>query len=169
MRLRHGEGGAMTGFRRICCPIDFSDGSRAALEQAARLVREGGGGLTLLHVTEPAWPGSEGPFAPPPLAPEKDAVAQLDAWTANAERLAGKTASSVMLSSPVAAAIVGFATDDASDLIVMSTHGRTGFRRLVLGSVAEAVVRGAPCPVLLVRCPEPAKPIDSEGTGGMPA
>jgi universal stress protein A len=159
----------MTGFRRICCPIDFSDGSRGALEQAARLVREGGGGLTLLHVTETSWPGSGSPFPPPPHAPEKDAARQLAAWTAEAERLAGKTVGSVLLSPPAAAAIVGFARDDASDLIVMSTHGRTGFRRMVLGSVAEAVVREAPCPVLLVRRPEPAAPIDAEGTGGMPA
>jgi universal stress protein A len=159
----------MTGFRRICCPIDFSDGSRVALELAARLVREGGGGLTLLHVTETAWPGSGGPFSPPPHATEKDAEAQLAGWTAEAERLAGSAISSVMLSSPVAAAIVGFARDDASDVIVMSSHGRTGFRRLVLGSIAEAVVREAPCPVLLVRRPESAAPVDVEGTGGMPA
>jgi nucleotide-binding universal stress UspA family protein len=169
MRLRHGEGGAMTGFRRICCPIDFSDGSRAALEQAARLVREGGGGLTLLHVTETSWPGSEGPFAPPPLAQEKDAAAQLDAWTVEAERLAGKPVSSVLLSPPTAAAIVGFARTDASDVIVMSTHGRTGFRRLVLGSVAEAVVREAPCPVLLVRRPGSPMEADTGETSGMPA
>jgi nucleotide-binding universal stress UspA family protein len=159
----------MTGFRRICCPIDFSDGSRGALEQAARLAREGGGGLTLLHVTEAAWPGPESPFSPPPHASEKEAAGQLAEWTAEAERLAGSAISSVMLSSPVAAAIVGFARDDASDLIVMSTHGRTGFRRLVLGSVAEAVVREAPCPVLLVRRPESRDEVDGGETSGMPA
>jgi nucleotide-binding universal stress UspA family protein len=169
MRLRHGEGGAMIGFRRICCPIDFSDGSRVALEQAARLIREGGGGLTLLHVTDSAWPGSEGPFSPPPLAPEKDAAAQLAAWTADAERLAGKPVGSVLLSPPAAAAIAGFARDDASDVIVMSTHGRTGFRRLVLGSVAEAVVRQAPCPVLLVRRPGSPEEAETGETSGMPA
>lgn len=53
------------------------------------------------------------------------------------------------------------------DLVVMGTHGRTGLSRLFLGSVAEHVVRAAPCPVLIVRCnaPEPGREQDNEGTG----
>jgi nucleotide-binding universal stress UspA family protein len=159
----------MSEFRRICCPIDFSERSRIALETAARMVRRDGGGLTVLHVTETAWPGAQGAFAPPPRSGQAGVTAQLAAWTAEAERLAGGTVSSVLLSAPVAEAIAGFARDDASDLIVMSSHGRTGFRRLVLGSVADAVVRTAPCPVLLVRRDEPAAPADTGETGGMPA
>jgi nucleotide-binding universal stress UspA family protein len=96
-------------------------------------------------------------------------MTQLAAWTAEAERLSGKTVGSVVLSSPVAEAIVGFARDDASDLIVMSSHGRKGYRRLVLGSVAEAVARTAPCPVLLVRGEVPEAPADDGDTSGMPA
>jgi len=159
----------MSEFCRICCPIDFSESSRVALEQAARMIRTDGGGLTVLHVTETPWPGGPGPFAPPPRAAEHGVMTQLAAWTAEAERLAGKTVGSVVLSAPVAEAIVGFARDDASDLIVMASHGRTGFRRLVLGSVAEAVARTAPCPVLLVRREVPEVPGADAETSGMPA
>jgi nucleotide-binding universal stress UspA family protein len=159
----------MSESRRICCPIDFSELSRVALERAAGMVMRDGGGLTVLHVTETAWPGGQGPFAPPPRTAEHGVMTQLAAWTAEAERLAGKTVGSVVLSAPVAEAIVGFARDDASDLIVMSSHGRKGYRRLVLGSVAEAVARTAPCPVLLVRREVPETPADDADTIGMPA
>ena len=159
----------MTEFHRICCPIDFSEWSRVAMEQAARMVRQDGGGLTLLHVTETGWPGAQGPFAPPPHGPGGDVTTLLSAWTAEADSLAGGAVSSVLLSGPVAAAIVSFARDVPSDLIVMSSHGRTGFRRLVLGSVAEEVVRTAPCPVLLVRREVPVPAAEAGETGGMPA
>jgi len=159
----------MSDFRRICCPTDFSEWSRVALETAARMVRKDGGALTVLHVTETTWPGAQAPFPPPPRSPERGAATKLAEWTAEAERLAGSPVSSVLLSAPVAEAIVDFAREEASDLIVMSSHGRTGFRRLVLGSVAEAVVRTAPCPVLLVRRNEPAAPADGSSASGMPA
>ena len=157
----------MPEFRRICCPIDFSESSRAALELAARLARRDGAALTLLHVTGTHWPGKQGEIIPRPRSSGKDETTILAEWTAEAERLAGSTVSSVLLSAPAAPAIVGFARDDATDLIVMSSHGRTGFRRLVLGSVAEEVLRTASCPVLIVRRAE--GPPGGDDEGGMPA
>ncbi len=141
----------MPEFRRILCPIDFSEPSRAALELAARLARRDAAGLTVLHVTGSHWPGEQGAILPKLHPEEKGETTLLAEWTADAERLAGGTVSSVLLSAPAAPAIVGFARDDGTDLVVMSTHGRTGVGRLMLGSVTEAVARTAPCPVLLVR------------------
>jgi len=157
----------MSEFNRICCPTDFSEASRPAMELAARLARRDGAGLTILHVTGTRWPGEQGAILPRPHSREEDETVLLARWTAEAERLAGSTVSSVLLSAPVAPAIVGFARDDATDLIVMSSHGRTGFRRLVLGSVTEEVVRTAACPVLVVRGAEGTPGGDDEG--GMPA
>jgi nucleotide-binding universal stress UspA family protein len=137
------------------------------MELAARLARRDGAGLTLLHVTGTHWPGKQGEILPRPRSSGKDETTVLGEWTTDAERLAGSTVSSVLLSAPAAPAIVGFARDDATDLIVMSSHGRTGFRRLVLGSVAEEVLRSAGCPVLVVRRAEGTPGGDDEG--GMPA
>ena len=157
----------MPVFRRICCPIDFSDPSRAAMELAARLARRDGAGLTVLHVTGSHWPGEQGRILPRPRSEEKDEAATLAGWTAEAERLVGATVSSVILSAPAGPAILGFARDDATDLIVMASHGRTGFQRLVLGSVTEEVIRAATCPVLVVR--HGAAPPGSDEERGMPA
>ncbi len=159
----------MSEFRRICCPIDFSEASRAALELAARLARRDGAGLTVLHVTGTRWPGEQGEILPRPRSKEKDETTLLAEWTAEAERLAGSTVSSVLLSAPAGPAIVGFARDDATDLIVMSSHGRTGFRRLVLGSVTEEVLRTASCPVLVVRREEAPPDARRDEERGMPA
>jgi nucleotide-binding universal stress UspA family protein len=159
----------MTGYQRICCPIDFSESSRKAMEEGARMARHYGAGFTVLHIQEAAPPGVALPFAPPPHGSAPDAAGELNAWRAHAESIAGSTVGSVMLGAPVAPAIVGFARDTGTDLIVMGSHGRTGFRRVVLGSVAEAVMRSAPCPVLVVPSPEPVRPDEAGGTTGMPA
>jgi nucleotide-binding universal stress UspA family protein len=159
----------MDEFRRICCPIDFSGSSRGALELAARLARREGAGLTVLHVTGMHFPGDQGRILPDLRSAGKGETTLLAEWAADAERLAGGVVSSVLLSAPAAEAIVGFARDDGTDLIVMSSHGRTGFRRLVLGSVAEAVARTAPCPVLIVRRDEPGPAAGGNEESGMPA
>jgi len=159
----------MPVFRRICCPVDFSEASRAGLEMAARLARRDGAGLTVLHVTGMHWPGEQGEILPGRHVGKKPEAAQLAEWTQEAERLAGGTVSSVLLSAPAAEAIIGFARDDSTDLIVMSSHGRTGLRRLVLGSVAEQVARTAPCPVLLVRGVEAPPSAGDDVGNGMPA
>jgi nucleotide-binding universal stress UspA family protein len=151
----------MTGFRRICCPVDFSGPSRVAMEEGARLARREGASLTVLYV-EPAAPaGLEGPFVVPPAPHAASEAGKLEAWREYAERILGAPVGSVILGAPVADAITGYARDTGTDLIVLSTHGRTGLRRAVLGSVAEAVLRHAPCPVLAFRAPpDPVEPED---------
>ena len=148
----------MSGYRRICCPVDFSDPSRLALEEAARLARREGASLTVLHVPEAPRPALEIPYAPPPVWQDEGAPPDLEAWRAEAESLRGGTVDSVLLGQPVAPAIAGFARATGVDLIVVGSHGRTGLARLVVGSVAEAVVRTAPCSVLVVRSPEGVPP-----------
>ena len=146
-------GGAMSAYRRVCCPVDFSDSSWLALAEAARLARGEGASLTVLHVREATGPVLESPFLPPTSWPEESPPPELERWRAEAERLRGATVDSVLLGPPVAQAIAEFARDTGVDLIVVASHGRAGLARLVLGSVAEAVVRIAPCPVLVVKAP----------------
>jgi nucleotide-binding universal stress UspA family protein len=141
----------MSGYRRICCPVDFSEPSRLALEEAARLARREGASLTVLHVPEAPRPALEIPYAPPPPWQDEGAPPDLEAWRAEAESLRGGTVDSVLLGQPVAPAITGFARATGVDLIVIGSHGRTGLPPLVVGSVADAVVRTAPCSVLVVR------------------
>jgi nucleotide-binding universal stress UspA family protein len=159
----------MAAFQRICCPIDFSAASREALGIAADLARRYGAGLTVLHATSAHWPGPEILSAPAPETEGLGDAGALATWVAEAERLAGAPVSSVLLSAPVADAIVAFARDVGSDLIVMSSHGRAGLSRLVQGSVAEAVARNAPCPVLIVRRKEGEATTGAGDMDGMPA
>ena len=159
----------MAAFQRICCPIDFSAASREALDIAADLARRYGAGLTVLHATSAQWPGPEFPAAPAPETEGQGDAGALAAWVAEVERTLGKPVSSVLLSSPIADAILSFARDFGTDLIVMSSHGRAGWSRLVQGSVAEAVARSAPCPVLIVRRKEGQGTTGAGDMDGMPA
>lgn len=159
----------MPVFQRICCPIDFSPASREALEIAVEMARRFGAGLTVLHATSAHWPGPEILVEPPADTGGLGDAGALGAWMAEAERSLGAPVSSVLLSAPIAEAIVSFARDFGTDLIVMSSHGRGGLGRLLQGSVAEAVARTAPCPVMIVRRKDdPGTPGAGE-TEGMPA
>lgn len=115
--------------RRILVPTDFGQASDAALAQARELAAALGASLHLVHVVEDAE--------------------RADALAASLEAALGHQ--TALLSGPTARTIVEYAADRAFDLIVMGTHGRTGVAHLLLGSVAEQVVRTAPCPVLTVR------------------
>jgi nucleotide-binding universal stress UspA family protein len=160
----------MTDFRRICCPTDFSESSREALREGCQMARRYGAGLTVLHVAEPGYGGPELAFAVAARQIEEAAAASLSAWKAEAERMLGGPVGSVLLGGQAASAITRFARDTGTDLIVMASHGRTGVRRLVLGSVAEQVLRSAPCAVLVVRREEVRRPEEKTDTEiGMPA
>ncbi len=141
----------MADWRRICCAIDFSGCSRRAMEEAAALARRLGVELLVLHVRPPAHTTAATPFAPPQHATAPAGEETLAAWTADALRLAPGLTTSVELSGSPPEEIVRFAREFGCDLIVVGTHGRSGLGRLALGSVAEAVVRTAGCPVLVVR------------------
>jgi nucleotide-binding universal stress UspA family protein len=143
----------MSVYGRICCAVDFSEPSRLALSEAARLARDDGASLTVLHVREAPRPAPEVLYAPPLAWQDESTPAELEEWRTEAERIREGPVDSVLLGQPVAPAITAFARETGVDLIVLSSHGRTGLARVVVGSVAEAVVRTAPCPVLVVRAP----------------
>jgi nucleotide-binding universal stress UspA family protein len=97
--------------------------------------------------------GGEALLAPPPrpaVHPDRD-EGRLKIWTEEAERLAPGAVTSIELMGSPAEEIVRCAREFGCDLLVMGTHGRSGIGHLALGSVAEAVIRAAPCPVLVVR------------------
>lgn len=145
------------GFAKILCPVDFSPGSRAALRVAAGLARDGSVPLAVVHVWElPRWSSGEIQLAPGVLQDMLDAEeAELAKVKAEAEAIGARQVSTQMLTGVAWDQIVSAASKDpAIDVIVMGTHGRTGLKHVLLGSVAEKVVRHAPCAVLVIREPE---------------
>ena len=145
----------MIEIRRILCPIDFSDYSRRALDHAIAIARWYESTVTALHVFSPAPVAAYGP-GQVPFAPIVLTVvdrAQLLADTKafiEAESAPGVAIEAVAREGQTAAEIVEQAASMNADLLVIGTHGRSGFERLLLGSVAEKVLRKARCPVLTV-------------------
>ena len=141
---------------RILVPTDFSAPSDAALDFAKTIAQTFGASLHLLHVFQDpvVTTGFAEAYAPLPAetraALVNDASAQLATRLSSDERDRFKATTEVV-SGFSAMAIVEYAQDHQIDLIVMGTHGRTGMSHLFVGSVAERVVRLAPCPVLTVR------------------
>lgn len=144
---------ALGRFARVLCPIDFSDSSRYAVDLAAELAEADGGAITLLNVLDPPAVYARGQRMAE-LARDLDryAAEHLEQWTA---QLAGRTKAAVTKRSrighPGAEILAALEEDPAVDLVVMGSHGRIGLERLLLGSVAEKVVRHARCPVLVAR------------------
>ena len=147
----------MRAIQKILFPTDFSNESRPAMELAVEMARKFGAHLTLLHVwTDPLYIGAAGnAYA---LAPEVLEQAQEEAEQA-LEKLrlevaqAGVPVEALTLEGIAADVILAMAHSQSMGLIVMGTHGRSGLTRLLLGSVAERVLRAADCPVLTVRPP----------------
>lgn len=144
----------MATWRNICCAIDFSESSRLALEEAADLARRFDARLSLIHVFEAAPAATtEGIFSPPDLIEQMsiELSRKLESWKAEAERRADRPVGQSVLAGDPATEIVRFAREGEFDLVVTGTRGRTGLKHLLLGSVAEKVVRQAHCPVLVAR------------------
>ena len=148
----------MTMFHKILVPIDFSDHSKAALESAIQLAKTFGAELCLLHCYA-INPGGVSPYGvslPPTYFDEiRDAARQkLDRWL---EKVTAEGIKARPLLSSVCPSeeIPLMAEELGSDLIVMGTRGLSGFKHLMLGSVAERTLRAAPCPVLTVRASTP--------------
>ena len=147
------------GFRRILVPTDFNAPSDAALDCARRLAAGFGASVHLLHVlTEVSGSGEIGSELFVTEPPEARSMRLVDARdrlkhriTAN-DRVTLRATSEVIFGSP-AQIIVDYAADNQFDLIVMGTHGRTGMAHLLIGSVAERVVRTAGCPVFTTQHP----------------
>ena len=158
----------MIEMQRILCPIDFSDHSRRALDHAIAIARWYKSTVTVLHVSASAQAAAIGPgpvvFEPIFLSPvDRDKLlADTQAFAAT-EGAPGITVRAAIREGDVAAEILEQAETMKPNLIVIGTHGRAGFERLLLGSVAERVLRKAPCAVMTVpkRLPEavPAGPV----------
>jgi nucleotide-binding universal stress UspA family protein len=142
-------------WKRICCPIDFSDASRAAMEVAADLARRCGAALVLLHAYPiPGYTFPDGSVVASPRMMQEladQAERHIEEWRVDAEKLAGGPVTSDKAVGEPAAEIVSYASGNGVDLLVLGTHGRTGIQHAFMGSVAERVVRRAHCPVLTVR------------------
>jgi universal stress protein A len=140
---------------KILLPTDFSESSERAVGYAAALARSLGASVHLMHVLEEPRM-TRGPLhflAPDTVAHDHEyheCRTKLAALGATLQNGVARITTEVRIGSP-AQAIVDAAVHYGSDLIVMATHGRSGLPHLVLGSVAEQVVRRAPCPVLAVR------------------
>jgi universal stress protein A len=137
----------------VLVAVDFSDTSGQALRYGQNLARAFGGRLHVIHVanaisTSAAQFYPNGPGDPEAKASEF-AMNNLRAYLEAQE--AGDARPAVRVAPDPALTIVDYAKDIHADLIVVATHGRTGVSRFIMGSVAEHVVRAAPCPVLVVR------------------
>lgn len=149
--------------KRIVVGTDLSECSQSAIESAANLARQYGASVCLAHVFDPS------PFVPPAAIPnparmEAQIATELEgAVRKELERVRDETLTDLpseqvslhILRHPSPAkAIVDLAEELDADLIVVGTHGRTGLSHLLIGSVAEKVVRHASCAVLAVRPPK---------------
>ena len=145
----------MIEIRRILCPIDFSDHSRRALDHAVAIARWYESTITVLHVFSPTPVAA---FGPGPVVFEAMVLTSVDRDQlladikafAETESAPGITIEAVVREGNTPSEILEQANGMKADLLVIGTHGRSGFERLVLGSVAEKVLRKANCPVLTV-------------------
>jgi nucleotide-binding universal stress UspA family protein len=145
--------------QKILLPTDFSGCANYALPYASQIARATGATIICVHVVEPVVPavGYTGLAEPMPVADisgqlEDSAERQLPKLT-ECEECEGLGVEEVIVHGDAAAEIVRVAAEREVDLIVISSHGRTGLGRMIFGSTAEAVVRRATCPVLVVRPP----------------
>jgi nucleotide-binding universal stress UspA family protein len=145
----------MSEKKKILFPTDFSHTGDAALKLATSLARERGETLLIVHVEEPpaAYGGGEMYYGLPDPATEDlqrmlEEVKPEDPEVEYEHRL---------VTGDPAHAVARLAEEEDVELIVMGTHGRTGVMRLLMGSVAESIVRRAPCPVLTLKQPHDHK------------
>ncbi len=144
----------MIQINSILVAFDFSNTSKSALNYGIQLGHQFGARLHVLHVADVIATSAAQFYPAGPTEPEAKAIEL--ATSQLREVLAATTAGpatriEVRVSGSPAQEIVDYAKHIHADLIIVGTHGRTGVPRLVMGSVAEHVVRAAPCPVLVVR------------------
>jgi nucleotide-binding universal stress UspA family protein len=147
----------MQAFRNILVPTDFSPYADEAMATAIDLSLRYSAALTLVHVFEPiTYAVPDGYVLHTPVQIRELSLIferRLAAAQANAQAAGARQVQTQLLNGAVAAEICDFAAREKFDLIVMGTHGRRGFQRLILGSVTEKVLRVAGCDVLGVRAP----------------
>ena len=156
----------MFALQTILQPTDYSEGANAAFQLACVLARDHGGRVIVLHVAPGPLANLGGMDAVPPVPVEHDYAALMKELRKIQSPFPEVKVTHLLAEGISFEEILRAAGDTACDLIVMGTHGRTGLGRLVMGSVAEQVVRKALCPVLTVKMPV-AKKV-SEACGAAP-
>jgi len=138
-------------FRNILCPIDFDANSPAAMEFAGKIAQETGGKIYLLHVVP--WTVAAVPIDASEVLAELKQSATARLLQLAKEKLDGRVANEIVVTVATNPGneVVRIAKELKVDVVIMATHGRKGLNHLVLGSVAERVVRESPCPVMTVR------------------
>lgn len=172
----------MATFTKILAATDFSDDSNYALEYAEELARKFSAEILVMHVDQPLAPVMVSELSPGldvgamnRIAEEQRLLAlrELDKITARLRDAGLKSRSVLKVGAPFLE-IINSAHSDGADLIVLGTHGRSGLAHVLMGSVAERVVRKAHCPVLTIRHPDrkfkhplerPDKPDKSDKNG----
>jgi nucleotide-binding universal stress UspA family protein len=152
----------MIALREILVATDFSEPSNIALAYGKELARRFGARLHVLHVVEDigarytSFPLPVGDFGQWQAEAESAARIRLHSLLSEEDRQVLRAKAEVLVSTSPSEAIVSYGRDTMPriDLIVMGTHGRGAVTHLLMGSVAEKVVRSAPCPVLTVRHPQ---------------
>ncbi len=130
-------------WKKVCCPVDFSEPARTALRVAADLCRRLGSELMLLHADGRGKVAGE-------LPPAGSTESQLAGWKEEAQRLGAPRVAVARAPGQPEEVIAEFAKKNGVDLIVIGTHGRVDREHMLIGSVAEGVVRKADCPVLTI-------------------
>lgn len=144
----------MSPIRTILHPTDFSESAEAAFSVAGMLARAHGSRIIVLHVYPP--PICHGEF----VARRQDCSYDADLWHQLDRYHAPEPMTVVerkLVEGDAADEIVRVAQAEGCDMIVMGTHGRSGLSRLLIGSVADKVMRRSTCPVLTIRTPEASK------------
>jgi len=150
------ESKSVIEIKRILAPTDFSAHADTAVRFACQIAERLGSELHLLHVLSEILPTGPDPLLMPVMPPQfyKDnedlAKQTLDGLLPADWGQPVKVVTAIRWGSPVES-IVSYALDEVIDMIVIATHGRTGLSHVFLGSVAERIVREAPCPVLTIR------------------
>ena len=137
----------MITIKKIICPVDFSELSRKSLQYANEFARLSNGQVFLVGVIEndPTITYSKG------LEKERAEEEQKLLALIEEENMAGIVADYVIYEGFPEECILDYAKQQEADVIIMGSHGRRGLKRMILGSVAEHVIRRSPCPVLIVK------------------
>jgi universal stress protein A len=156
----------MKPFEKILVPIDFGLHSAEALRRAVDVARHYGASLKLVYAYEPldyALPEGYALYTPEQVGQLlEDFRDRLRAAAREVESQGAREVTHEVLTGPAAGEIVEHARAQGFDLIVMGTHGRRGLSHLLMGSVAERVLRTAPCPVLTVKAKQ-EEGLEAEG------
>lgn len=147
----------MPRLERILCPVDLSDASRRALDYALALGRHHGAAVMVVQVVDlRGWAGAQVEGLDAVVGDTQSSLEEQLGWWVAKGLGGGAGATTEVREGPVVPGILAAASESNADLVVMGSHGRSGFERLALGSVAEKVLRKATCPVLVVPSREDA-------------